>query len=52
VGRVAMLILGLRRVLLTNERDGKGSRKTRRVERSRNGRCVFLIVDNTSNQRR
>ena len=46
MGRVAMLILG------PNARDDDGStRKTRRVVRRRNCICVFLIVDNTFDQR-
>ena len=45
VGRVAMLILGV------NARDDEGSsKKTRRVERRRNDRCVLLIVDNGSKE--
>ena len=51
MGRVTVLILGLG-VLLTNERDGNGSKKTWRVERGRNGLCAFLIDNNASIERR
>ena len=42
MSRAAMHILGLWGVLLTNVRDGKGSMKTRRTKRSKNG----MVIDN------